>query len=47
MFRRRPVSIPVRKSMEFLTILGKEIEVTVKPSRTGDLGQISVVVQPN
>jgi hypothetical protein len=32
--------------MEFLTILGQDVEVTVKPTRTRTTGHISVVVQP-
>jgi len=45
----KPVSVSVGRLMEFLTVLGQDIEVTVKPaarrkagSKSGDM---SVVVQ--
>jgi predicted XRE-type DNA-binding protein len=46
LMRCRPVSVSVGRLMEFLTILGQDVEVTVKPSRTHDIGHMSVVVQP-
>ncbi|MGD0662615.1 MAG: helix-turn-helix transcriptional regulator [Syntrophorhabdales bacterium] len=49
LMRCRPVSISVGRLMEFLTILGQDIEVTVKPSMgrsAGEHGRMSVVVQP-
>jgi hypothetical protein len=33
--------------MEFLTILGQDVEVTVKPSPMRTAGHMSVVVQPS
>src|SRR5271155_4664311 len=47
LMRCRPVSISVGRLMEFLTILGQDVEVTVKPSPTRAAGHMSVVVQPS
>lgn len=47
LMRCRPVSVSVGRLMEFLTILGQDVEVTVKPSLTRAAGQMSVVVQPS
>jgi predicted XRE-type DNA-binding protein len=44
--RCRPVSISVGRLMEFLTILGQDVEVIVRPSSTRDTGHLSVVVHP-
>jgi len=41
----RPMSVSVGRLMEFLTILGQDVEVTVKPSPTRTAGHMSVVVQ--
>jgi hypothetical protein len=46
LMRCRLVSVSVERSMEFLTILGQDVEVTVKPSRARATGHMSVVVQP-
>ena len=46
LMRCRPVSVSIGRLIEFLTILGQDVEVTVKPSRTRNTGQMSVVVQP-
>jgi predicted XRE-type DNA-binding protein len=46
LMRCRPVSVSVGRLIEFLTILGQDVEVTLKPSRTRTTGQMSVVVQP-
>jgi predicted XRE-type DNA-binding protein len=46
LMRCRPVSVSVGRLMEFLTILGQDVEVTVKPTRTRTTGHMSVVVQP-
>jgi predicted XRE-type DNA-binding protein len=46
LMRCRPVSVSVGRLIEFLTILGQDVEVTVKPARTHNTGQMSVVVQP-
>jgi peptide/nickel transport system substrate-binding protein len=43
---RRPVSVSVGRLMEFLTVLGQDIEVTVKPAGTRSAGHMSVIVQP-
>jgi predicted XRE-type DNA-binding protein len=47
LMRCRPTSISVGRLMEFLTILGQDVEVTVKPvRRPGKSGHMSVTVQP-
>jgi predicted XRE-type DNA-binding protein len=46
LMRCRPVSVSVGRLMEFLTILGQDVEVTVKPSPTRGPGHMSVAVQP-
>lgn len=45
LMRCRPVSVSIGKLMEFLTILGQDIEVKVKPSSAQDVGRMSLVVQ--
>ena len=47
LMRCLPVSVSVGRLMEFLTILGQDVEVTVKPTRTRTTGHMSVVVQPS
>jgi len=44
--RCRPVSVSVGRLMEFLTILGNDIEVTVKPGPRHGTGHMSVTVRP-
>jgi NAD/NADP transhydrogenase beta subunit len=45
--RCRPVSVSVGKLMEFLTTLGQDVEVTVKPTAQRGPGHMSVtVLQP-
>ena len=46
LMRCRPVSVSVGRLMEFLTILGQDVEVTVKPALARRCGHMSVVVQP-
>lgn len=48
LMRCRPVSVSVGRLMEFLTTLGQDVEVTVKPSlqRKKQQGHMSVTVQP-
>ena len=46
LMRCRPVSVSVGRLMEFLTVLGQDVEVTVRPSSTESTGHMSVVVQP-
>ena len=46
LMRCRPVSVSVGRLMEFLTILGQDVEVTVRPAAARKLGNMSVVVQP-
>jgi predicted XRE-type DNA-binding protein len=46
LMRCRPVSVSVGRLMEFLTILGQDVEVTVKPTPTRGGGHMSVIVQP-
>ena len=45
LMRCRPVSISVGRLMEFLTILGQDVEVTLKTASTRTTGHMSVVVQ--
>jgi predicted XRE-type DNA-binding protein len=49
LMRCKPVSVSVGRLMEFLTVLGQDIEVTVKPAarrKAGNKsGDMSVVVQ--
>ncbi len=48
LMRCRPVSVSVGRLMEFLTILGQDIELTVKPAvKHGQHGRMSVTVNPN
>ncbi len=46
LMRCRPVSVSVGRLMEFLTVLGQDVEVTVRPSSTESTGHMFVVVQP-
>jgi predicted XRE-type DNA-binding protein len=47
LMRCKPVSVSVGRLMEFLTALGQDIKVTVKPApRSRKAGDMSVVVQP-
>jgi len=46
LMRCRPASVSVGKLMEFLTTLGQDVEVTVKPAAQAGAGHISVTVQP-
>jgi predicted XRE-type DNA-binding protein len=46
LMRCRPVSVSVGRLIEFLTTLGQDVEVTVKPSTRRNKGLISVTVQP-
>src|SRR5436853_7736503 len=46
LMRCRPVSVSVGRLMEFLTMLGQDVKVTVKPApRRRKTGNMSVVVQ--
>jgi predicted XRE-type DNA-binding protein len=45
LMRCRPVSVSVGRLMEFLTALGQDVEVTVKPAHRRKAGDMSVVVQ--
>ena len=47
LMRCRPVSVSVGKLMEFLTRLGQDVEVTVKPAARRGAGHMSVTVQPS
>ena len=44
LMRCRPVSVSVGRLMEFLTILGRDVEVTVKPAAKRKSGAMSVTV---
>lgn len=46
LMRCRPTSVSVGRLMEFLTTLGQDIEVTVKPGGRHRAGHMSVNVQP-
>lgn len=46
LMRCKPVSVSVGRLMEFLTVLGQDVQVTVKPAARRKTGQMSVVVQP-
>ena len=45
LMRCRPVSVSVGRLLEFLTILGQDVEVTLKPASSRTTGHMSVVVQ--
>ena len=46
LMRCKPVSVSVGRLMEFLTVLGQDVEVTVKPTATRDkAGHMSVTIQ--
>jgi predicted XRE-type DNA-binding protein len=46
LMRCRPVSVSVGRLMEFLTVLGQDVEVMVKPAARRRVGHMSVTVQP-
>ena len=47
LMRCKPVSVSVGRLMEFLTMLGQDVKVTVKPApRRRKSGDMSVAVQP-
>jgi len=41
LLRLRPVSISIGRLMEFLTILGQDVEISVTPSTSADGGKLS------
>ena len=45
LMRCKPVSVSVGRLMEFLTVLGQDIEVTARPAGRRKAGEMSVVVQ--
>jgi predicted XRE-type DNA-binding protein len=45
LMRCRPVSVSLGRLMEFLTILGQDVKVTVKPAPARKTGNMSVEVQ--
>jgi predicted XRE-type DNA-binding protein len=45
LMRCKPVSVSVGRLMEFLNVLGQDVEVTVKPAARRKTGEMSVVVQ--
>ena len=45
LMRCRPVSVSVGRLMEFLVILGQDVEVRVKPAKPRKTGQISFVAR--
>jgi predicted XRE-type DNA-binding protein len=47
LMRCKPVSVSVGRLMEFLTVLGQDVQVTVRPApRRRKAGDMSVVIQP-
>ena len=49
LMRCRPVSVSVGRLIEFLTILGQDVDVTIRPASQqghGQQGHMSVTVQP-
>jgi predicted XRE-type DNA-binding protein len=49
LMRCRPVSVSVGRLMDFLTVLGQDVDVTVRPASQrskGQQGRMSVTVQP-
>lgn len=46
LMRCKPVSVSTGRLMEFLTILGQDVEVRVKPAADDRTGHMSVVVTP-
>ena len=45
LMRCRPVSVSVGRLMEFLNVLGQDVEVTVKPAARRETGDMSVIVR--
>ena len=45
LMRCKPVSVSVGRLMEFLNVLGQDVQVTVKPAARRRTGDMSVVVQ--
>jgi predicted XRE-type DNA-binding protein len=45
LMRCRPVSVSVGRLMEFLNVLGQDVEVTVKPAVRRKTGDMSVIVR--
>ncbi len=47
LMRCKPVSVSIGRLMEFLTVLGQDVEVVVKPAaRREKIGHMSVLVEP-
>ncbi len=44
LMRCKPVSVSVGRLMEFLTVLGQDVEVTVKPAARRKTGHMSLIV---
>jgi predicted XRE-type DNA-binding protein len=45
LMRRRPVSISVARLTEFLTLLGQDVEITIKPAAPKHKRHMSLVVE--
>jgi predicted XRE-type DNA-binding protein len=45
LMRCKPVSVSAGRLMEFLTVLGQDVEVKVKPARRKKMGHMMVVVE--
>lgn len=46
LMRCKPTSVSVGRLMKFLTVLGQDVEVTVRPVANHRAGKMSVIVQP-
>jgi len=46
LMRCKPASVSVGRLMEFLTTLGQDVEVAVRPARRRQAGDMTVVVRP-
>ena len=47
LMRCKPTSVSVGRLMKFLTVLGQDVEVTVRPVTNHRVGKMSVIVQPS
>jgi len=46
LMRCKPTSVSVGRLMKFLTVLGQDVEVTVRPVANQKAGKMTVIVQP-
>ena len=45
LMRCKPTSVSIGRLMEFLTTLGQDVEVTIRPAKDQDVGRMSVLVK--